>query len=347
MSRLLRALGWPTEDPSIVAPEYPVDRLRVDFALCRRPQKPAVFIEVKSVGAAADPAAEDQLFRYAYIQGVTIAVLTQGGLWSFYWPAGQGDFEERKFAQIDLSADSLEQCAEILRRYLDYQAVLSNQAASNVLSDHENLHKRREAKRALGPAWRRLLQQPHETLVDLLCREAEIIAGLSINRDDAVEFIKETRGAPHRAPVAVAPPAPSRPAAAPAPAARNTEATARGPQTKIRQIECFGEISPEFRTNFDALEWLLNKFADRSGDFMFRYSEETAGRETRVVAQSPDSLFTDGKPREWTAPKTHNMGNGWFMNKNASTAQFIGRIEDACRVAGAAYGSDVKIISAG
>lgn len=352
--RLLRALGWPDEDPSLVAPEYSIGGRRVDFALCQRPLTPAVFLEVKPVGEAnptntnADTDAEKQLFEYAFHQGVPIAVLAKGGRWSFYWPAGQGVYEERKIAKIDLSADAPEQCAEVLRRYLDYQTVLSNQAERNARSDHEISRKRREAKRALAPAWRRLLEQPHETLVDLLCREAGKIAGLPIERDDAIELIKETRRGVHHAPALDRPQAFSRPVTAPAPvaqnaAAQNTEATARNPQTRIRQLEFFGEKSQEFRTNHHALDWLLKKFADRSEDFMSRYSEATVGRETRVIARAPALLFTDDKPHEWVASKTHDMGNGWFMNKNASTPQFIGRIKDACRVAEAVYGKDVRI----
>lgn len=48
--RLLHALGWPSYDVDIVAPEYSLEGRRVDFALCHPPGKPLVFVEVKQVG---------------------------------------------------------------------------------------------------------------------------------------------------------------------------------------------------------------------------------------------------------------------------------------------------------
>lgn len=48
--RILDALSWPIYDTQVVFPEYPLERRRVDFALCHPPGKPLVFIEVKPVG---------------------------------------------------------------------------------------------------------------------------------------------------------------------------------------------------------------------------------------------------------------------------------------------------------
>ena len=46
--RLLNILTWPTFDTQVVIPEYGVEGMRVDFALCHPPSKPRVFIEGKA-----------------------------------------------------------------------------------------------------------------------------------------------------------------------------------------------------------------------------------------------------------------------------------------------------------
>ncbi len=48
--RLLQALGWPVFETNIVWPEYPLETLFVDYALCHPIRRPAVIIEVKAVG---------------------------------------------------------------------------------------------------------------------------------------------------------------------------------------------------------------------------------------------------------------------------------------------------------
>ena len=82
--RLLDALAWPRYNIQVIIPEYSVGGRRVDFALCHPPSKPIVFIEVKQVGNIEG--AEQQLFEYAFHEGVPIAILTDGRVWRFFHP---------------------------------------------------------------------------------------------------------------------------------------------------------------------------------------------------------------------------------------------------------------------
>ena len=75
---LLRILGWPTDKPQIVFPEYPVGSGNVDYALCHPSSTPRVFIEAKQVGNIKG--AEEQLFGYDARIRVPIAVLTDGNV---------------------------------------------------------------------------------------------------------------------------------------------------------------------------------------------------------------------------------------------------------------------------
>ena len=101
--RVLRELGWDTYDANVVWPEYQTaGRGRVDFALCHPPSKPRIFIEVKHVGKAENADAIEQALLYAFKSGVPFVVLTDGRTWSFYLPAEQGDYDERRVYKLDL-----------------------------------------------------------------------------------------------------------------------------------------------------------------------------------------------------------------------------------------------------
>lgn len=103
--RLLITLGWNVWDPKVVIPEFPIKTesptktLKVDYVLCHPPGKPSVLIEVKDVGKA-NAQGEKQLFDYCFRQGVPIAVLTDGRSWGFFFPAGQGSYQERRWTWL-------------------------------------------------------------------------------------------------------------------------------------------------------------------------------------------------------------------------------------------------------
>jgi predicted type IV restriction endonuclease len=114
--RVLSELGWDTYHPETVWPEYSLGGRRVDFALCFPARKPSVFIEVKQPGKG--DGADLQLFEYAFHQGVPMAVLTDGKTWSFYLPAEQGNYEERRVYKLDLVERNFQESAEKLAKYL-------------------------------------------------------------------------------------------------------------------------------------------------------------------------------------------------------------------------------------
>ena len=173
--RLLRALEWPVDDPQVVFPEYTVEARRVDFALCPRPQKPVVFIEVKQVGQTAG--ADKQLFEYAFHAGVPMAVLTDGQEWNFYLPAEQGAYEERRVYKLDLLERDLGESARIFSRYLAYSDVCSGQAIDHAKADYRNVARQREIEGTLPKAWGRLIEEPDELLVELLAKKVESLCG--------------------------------------------------------------------------------------------------------------------------------------------------------------------------
>jgi predicted type IV restriction endonuclease len=124
--RTLQELGWNTWKTSSIWPEYKTGEGRVDFALCHPPGKPAVFIEVKQPGKAED--AVRQALEYAFHVGVPLVTLTDGRTWSFYLPAEQGSYEDRRVYKLDLFERSAPEAASTLHRYLDRARTESGEA---------------------------------------------------------------------------------------------------------------------------------------------------------------------------------------------------------------------------
>jgi predicted type IV restriction endonuclease len=99
----LHELGWPVFNTSIVIPEYSIEGRRVDYALCHPESHPVVFIEVKKVGLS--DGADRQLFEYAFMLGVPMAILTDGQEWSFYLPGEQVVTMSAGFTKLIFSSE--------------------------------------------------------------------------------------------------------------------------------------------------------------------------------------------------------------------------------------------------
>ena len=142
---VLQKLHWPVFETNFVHPEYATGEGRVDFALCDPPQRPKVFIEVKKLGGAE--AGVKQALSYAFQAGVPFVVLTDGRTWSFYLPAEEGTYEERRVFKLDLIERSPHEAAEVLQRYLDRGRVGSGEVLTYARKEYQNQNRRAIAKR--------------------------------------------------------------------------------------------------------------------------------------------------------------------------------------------------------
>ena len=175
--RLLHALGWSWYNTRVVIPEYSVEGRRVDFALCHRPSRPLVFIEVKRLGQIEG--AERQLFEYAFHRGVPIAILTDGQKWHFFHPAGEGDYRERRVYQLDLIETDTEEIAERLNRYLNYNLICNRNAAQSIADDYQDIAQRRhieEVWRELSEHQRQHIEEARSELLEQESRLVELVA---------------------------------------------------------------------------------------------------------------------------------------------------------------------------
>lgn len=188
VNRLLQALEWPIFTPRIVVDEYVVEGRRVDFALCHPASTPRVFIEAKRVGNIDKRIR--QLFEYAFHIGIPIVVLTDGQKWRFYHPAGEGSYENRMVAEIDLIAENSEECSDCLNRYLNFESVKTGKAAQVIAADYQRIVGQRKIEEILPETWTELVQEKNEYLLLAMMEKANDKVGREPTEEQVVSFLK-------------------------------------------------------------------------------------------------------------------------------------------------------------
>lgn len=185
--RVLSDLGWEVYDTNIVWPEYSTGEGRVDFALCAPPGQPRCFVEVKQPGMAE--VGVKQALEYAFHTGAQFVTLTDGQTWSFYLPAEQGSYEDRRVCKLDLFERTEQESAGILRRYLERECVASGEALNTARQEYRDRNRRSAAGRAIPGAWAELVERGDESLVELLTNSVESKSGIRPEEKDILGFL--------------------------------------------------------------------------------------------------------------------------------------------------------------
>lgn len=324
VKRLLHELGWDIFDVAVVAPEFRIDKRKVDYALCDPPGKPSVLTEVKGLGKA-DSRGEKQLFEYCFHQGVPIALLTDGRVWSFFFPAGQGSYGDRRFKRVDLVDDDPAACSEVLDRYLRFDHVRSGAARKHAELDYEAARSEKEAAASYDEVWAGLLAGPDSRLLDLFREEVARETGLRPGRESAAGFLRGQGGHGGQ----------QRPAAKPTVDSPSPSEERDGDRFWY-QLDGTGE---SFRWGSDLLVAVFDRLADRDPTFLSRYSDAHRGRTRRYVASSREELYDNTELRKYGKP----LRSGWWTDANCSNQQKLERIKWACQVAGITFGRDLVV----
>ena len=118
---ILRELGWDTEDPRVVVPEYSSGAGRADYALFNEGGKPAVIIEAKKLGEPLGDAA-DQGINYCVRAGIEYFAVTDGNTWRVYETHKPVPTHDKMIQSFDInSMRAAEVCVRMLvlwRRYI-------------------------------------------------------------------------------------------------------------------------------------------------------------------------------------------------------------------------------------
>lgn len=185
--RILSDLGWDVYDTNVVWPEFSTGEGRVDFALCSPPANPKCFVEVKQPGKAEDGV--KQALEYAFHTGAQFVTLTDGQTWSFYLPAEQGSYEDRRVFKLDLFERTDQESAEVLQRYLEQDRLASGEALETARKEYRNKHRRSAARQEIPAAWNEIVNRGDEDLVELLTNAVESKVGIRPVDNDVLKFL--------------------------------------------------------------------------------------------------------------------------------------------------------------
>lgn len=331
--RLLDSLSWPVYDTDIVAPEYSLGGRRVDYALCHRPGKPRVLIEVKQVGQGVG--AERQLFEYAFHQGIQMAVLTDGREWHFFLPAGEGDYSERRVYRLNLSDDDVEKIEERLTRYLYYDAVRSGEAIEAAQSDYRALAEKRQIRMTLPEAWKKLVESEDDLLIELLAEKVRDLCGIEPDPNTTATFLRERIQLRNEGSAATTSVSKAREPKQPA---RSSATTQQAPESIGYTLH--GRTHQE-KEAIGVLESVLREFAEQDSAFPDRFASlEKHGRKVRYLAREREELNPD---RPDLTEDARQLKPGWWLYTKLSNKQKEKVIRMACEVAGIKYGTDLQV----
>lgn len=334
--RVLQCLGWDTFDTSLVWPEYQTGGGRADFALCYPPSKPAIFIEVKQPGKAEN--AVKQALEYAFHVGVPFVVLTDGRTWSFYLPAEQGSYEDRRVYKLDLYERSADEAIKVFERYLLWGRVKSHEALETARKEYRSRSRRSQARQAIPEAWRELVEKGDEALVEILANAVESKAGVRPEEDEVAGFLLKLGQIDLSTTSSSV-------------TSHESDRMRTAPQSgyNSRKIEVprRGELIIRGRSYThanakDAMVVVLTELAKQDPSFLERASRhpDAMGRKRQYIARTPEQLYPDRVDlREYK----ERLPGGWFVATNLNNVLKKNIIRLAAETAGLKFGQDVKI----
>lgn len=329
IQRILVSLSWPIYNTSIVIPEYSVGSKRVDFALCHPPNKPVIFVEIKQVGQSTG--AEQQLFEYAFYEGIPLAILTDGQEWQFFLPAEQGEFSDRRVYKLDFLERDINDIVVVLRKYLKFENVQSGKAIDAARKDYRSIRQQREAVNTLPDAWQRLIKEGDELLIELLSDKVESLCGYKPSPDQVSKFLTYNLSVTKTENKKAAyPKRPSKPKVN----ISNVQKTG---------FELFGYFYPESSAR-DIMLHVLNLLADKDPTFLTRYASlPKHGRTRRYLAKTREELNPSRPDLALSDEYSRELRPGWWVDVNLSKTTIEKVLRLACQVANIRFGSDLKI----
>lgn len=332
---ILRALGWDDSDPEQVLPEHATGRGRVDYALRCPPRPPVAFIEVKGVGRSTD--ADRQLFEYAFHEGVPLAILTDGREWSFYLPAEQGSYDDRRVYQLAFGERDTAEIIERLKRYLQQDRLASGQAIEAARHDYRDARSRREATNTLPRAWADLLAEPDGLLADLLLERTESLCGYRPELNEAEQFLRNRPDAGEAATEFTQK----------AGATTSTQASSRMLKSVARTIVAQNSswrVRDQAGTANSGIEAFARFLDSVFAQFPLRSDHIIAACRTRKranIGYSPEEVYPE-RP-DLGVKSSRKLANGLYLGSNLSSGEKLKIAKQVCASVGLTFGADAGL----
>lgn len=321
--RLLQELGWNIFDNRMVCPDDKTVESRAHYTLCPALHQPSVLIEVTSPGLGE--ASCHEAVQLAARRRMSLLVVTDGSAWHFFFTRDHAGVEEGEVGNLQLLTTSPEACAEVLRRYLDFDRVATGQAFRDAHDDYLRTTRRRETRNALPRVWLELLDPPEGLLVDLLSEAVQARLNIKPDRSEVQEFLKrQATEVKDLDEVILAPPPPQ-------------------PRERARaELLIWGETF-RYGSAKDCLVDFLRMLAEKDNDFLRRCMSHprNVGRIRKCISQSVDDLFPSNPDLQRTSAAA--IVDNWYVGTNLSNEQKVQLMRWTGEVAGLKMGRDFKV----
>lgn len=334
--RILSTLGWQIFDARIVWPEFGLETRRVDYGLCHPPSSPRILLEVKDIGNAGG--AERQLFEYAFHRGIPMAILSDGQEWSFFLPGEQGDYNERCVYKLDLLVRPVGESARIFQRYLSYDEVVAGRALQAARDDYRNVSRDRTIQNALPQAWRSLLEEEDELLLELLADKVQTITGFKPSPDTVADFIAKRVLSSSSVSISQT---------ARVPEVAIHQSSQGPPVTGTARVQEFTAAKVQgtpvhATTAKDVMIKVLGESHRRDASFLERFAAlPRHGRRRRYISRNKMELYP-GRPDLCEDCSEQHFG-GWWIGTNHSRSTLAKIIQTPTDVVGLRFGTDVVL----
>ena len=188
---ILHSLGWNPSTQMKCILSYSVGSGRVDYSL-RTSGHNKVFVEAKRVNQSL-ASHEEQLLRYAFQEGVSMAVLTNGLAWQLYLPLQQGSWRTRRFYDIDIRRQNPSDIADHLVQFLSRSLIETGVAVRNAELTYTKHRRSSEVQEALSQILGRTYHSARYPLVSLLSDSVANVCGFPPERQQIVDFLAKVR----------------------------------------------------------------------------------------------------------------------------------------------------------
>ena len=95
--------------------------------------------------------------------------------------------------KLDLLKQDISECSYRLKRYLAHIDVVREKAFENAKADYDSSNRKAAIQRSLPQAWRKLLENPDESLLNSLAERVEELCGFKPDHKLCAEFISNSQ----------------------------------------------------------------------------------------------------------------------------------------------------------
>lgn len=232
------------------------------------------------------------------------------------------------------------------QRYLAYSEVLSGKAIQNARDDYKNVSKDRQIQNTLPEAWRRLLEEEDDLLLELVADKVETICGFKPSLDTVANFIskKVSSGT-----INLSTPSPlssvqqkTQPLIH---SAQKAEHIDYNDAVSFKDFSGFvlDGIKHQGRTAKDVMIKVLGELRSRDDSFLQRFASlPHHGRRRRYISRNKMELYP-GRSDLCEEFSEQHFGD-WWISTNHSKKTIKEIIEIACQVLGIKFGKDLILI---